>query len=88
MCSASEKFGTFKLNTASSKSIVTLYKDSTFVERSTSNAENKKCKGRWWPVNERDSIVEMMTHSCGNDIYTLTPTRKLKIKEGELIETR
>jgi hypothetical protein len=86
-CNAPEKIGVYKLNTKRSNSTITLFTDSSFIERSISDSGSKKCRGRWQPVNETDSIIEMVTLSCGFDIYTLTPTRKLKIKHGELIET-
>jgi hypothetical protein len=85
MCDSREKLGTYKVSIGDTNQMITLYRDSTFNE--TSDLENKNCEGRWITINQTDSIIEITTLSCEGKIFTITPTRTLKIKGENLIES-
>ena len=85
-CNSKDKLGTYKVSTQLANSTIILYQDSTFREIILSDAGDKKCLGHWLTLNQKDSIIQTITESCGTMIFTSTPKRILKITGDKLIE--
>ncbi len=86
MCNSKDKLGTYGLSTRTGNSTIILYKDSTFTENIHSDTIDEKCLGHWLTINQKDSIIETSTESCGTLIFTSMPRRILKITGDKLIE--
>jgi len=80
-----KEYGIYKVESNTYSSTITLCSDSTFIERRKSKIESKNYCGHWRYINITDSIIETTIESSGADIYTLTPERKYKIRNGKLI---
>ena len=86
-CSTVDKIqGVYKVESKDYSSTITLYTDSTFIEKRNGKIESKKYRGHWQYIMKADSIIETSIESSGMTIYTMTPKTKYKIKGERMIE--
>lgn len=77
--------GEYKVQSTGYTSTVTLFSDSSFVEKRQGIHDNKSYRGRWRYVVTEQQLIETTIESSGSQILTETPKTTYQVKGDSLV---